>query len=63
MKFDVLRKRLQTLEQRAIQALPLWPPKQGFSFCLWDRIGRPGERREFMEMYQERAANFWRDRK
>jgi len=64
MRFENLQKRIVSLEQRAIQALPPWPPKEGsFTHHLWDSLGRFGERRGFMEMYQERAANFWRDRK
>lgn len=64
MNLDNLKKRLGSLEQRAVQALPMWPPKEGsFRFCLWDRLGRTGERREFMAMYMQRAAHFWKDAK
>lgn len=57
-----LKKRLAALERRVVEVAPPWPPKEG-SFCLRlvDTLGRPCERRGFMEMYQQRAADFWKD--
>ena len=62
MKFDSLKNRIAALENRIIEALPPWPPTEGsFSYCLWQKLGKPGERHGFMEMYKQRAADFWRD--
>ena len=64
MKFKDLKDRIAALENRVIEALPQWPPTEGsFAHCLWAALGKPGERRGFMEMYQQRATDFWRDQK
>ena len=64
MRFDALKNRIAALENRVTETLPPWPPAPGsFGHCLWSKLGKPGERRGFMEMYQQRAADFWRDQK
>jgi hypothetical protein len=60
-RFESLYRRLRRLEPIAPRIHP-WPPKEGtFSYCLWDAIGKPEERRSYWSMYQERAEAFWKD--
>jgi len=61
MNIEGLRRRLESLKAAFPEPEP-WPPTEGsFSHCLWAALGKPGERRGFMEMYQQRATDFWRD--
>jgi len=63
MKFNYLLTRLAGLERGLPRGLP-WPPREGsFTFLLWDRLGRPGERRCFMGMYLENAEKFYEEKK
>jgi hypothetical protein len=57
-----LRRRLDRLERAIFGSMPgPWPPAEGsMTFALWDALSRPGERGGFMDMYQQRAADFWK---
>ena len=62
MMIRALRRRLEALESHIIKRSGPWPPAEGsFSYWLWDAIGRPGERRGFVDMYMQRAADFWKE--
>jgi len=55
-----LRKRLAALESHIIKRFGPWPPSSGsLSFWLWETIGRPEERRAYLDMYLASAAKFW----
>lgn len=58
-----LRRRLDRLEQAIVDSMPgPWPPTEGsFGFLLWDSIGRPLERRGYMDMYLQSAKNFYEE--
>ena len=59
-RINGLKARLQALEARIIERSGPWPPAEGsFSYLLWAALGRPQERRNHMQMYLARAANFW----
>jgi hypothetical protein len=59
MRFSSLLRRLRVLEPASARQRP-WPPTEGsFSYWLWDALGRPCERRSYVDMYLDRAKQFW----
>lgn len=63
MNIEGLRRRLESLKAAFPEPEP-WPPKEGsFSYCLWTALGKPEARRGFMDMYQEQAAEIWKNQK
>ena len=60
MKFSCIAARLEALEALLFSEKSPWPPASGsLSFWLWDAIGRPGERRAYLDMYLASATKFW----
>ena len=60
-----LKRRLDRLEQSLADSMPgPWPPAEGsMAFWLWTALGKPQDRRGYMDMYLERAKQFYEVKK
>jgi hypothetical protein len=53
------KKRLNALEPYIPETAP-WPPDEGsLSWCLYQSLGRPVARMDFMDMYLEVSKKVW----
>jgi hypothetical protein len=56
---EALRRRLECLKA-AIPKLEPWPPEEGsFSWCLYEKLGKPAEKMEYFDMYFAVAEAVW----
>lgn len=56
---DALKARVRRLSPDPPRITP-WPPKEGsFSFCMWERLGRPAEKMSFTEMLEATSEKVW----
>lgn len=59
-RINGLKARLQALEAHIFEQSGPWPPAEGsFSRCLWQALGRPGERYLYLDMYMQASRRFY----